>query len=91
MAVNMPIQSASSDLNLLNLVFLYEHRDEFNVWPMYTVHDSIMTEIPDESVIGPIKRALEENANKITETPGFFQYDVKVGASWGEAKKWKGG
>ncbi len=90
MAVNMPIQSASSDLNLLNLIYLYEHRHELNVWPMFTVHDSIICEIPDESVIGTIKKALEENANRITGTPGFFEYDVKYGPSWGEARKWKG-
>lgn len=91
MAVNMPIQSASSDLNLLNLIFLYDHREELNAWPMFTVHDSVLVEIPDESAIGPIKRALEENANKIAGTPNFFRYDVKYGPSWGEARKWKGG
>jgi DNA polymerase-1 len=91
MAVNMPIQSASSDLNLLNLIWLYEHKDEYDVWPMFTVHDSIMTEIPDVSVIAPIKKAMEENANRIVKGEMEFIYDVKVGRNWGQAKEWKEG
>lgn len=90
MAVNMRTQSASSDLNLLNLIYLYEHREELNAWPMFTVHDSIMVEIPDESVIPSIKAALEENANKIAGDYVPFVYDVKYGPNWGQAKKWKG-
>lgn len=88
-AVNMPIQSASSDLNLLNLIWLYEHRSEFNVKPMFTVHDSIMVEIPDESVIGTVKNALEEHAKSVVGQDLGFTYDVKYGESWGNSKKWK--
>lgn len=88
-AVNMPIQSACSDLNLLNLIWLYEHKEEFNVEPMFTVHDSIMVQIPDKSVIKPIKQAMEDNANRIVEGRMPFRYDCKVGPRWGGAEEWK--
>jgi len=91
MAVNMRIQSASSDLNLLNLIWLYDHKDEYGVKPAFTVHDSIVVYVPDESVIGPIKHAMEENAYKIVKEEMPFIYDCKVGPSWGESHKWKGG
>lgn len=89
-AVNMPIQSASSDLNLLNLIWLFKHEEEFGIQCAFTVHDSILVYIPNESVIGPIKRAMEENAYQIVKQQMRFEYDVKVGPSWGEAHKWKG-
>lgn len=86
----MPIQSASSDLNLLNLIWLFKHEEEFGIQCAFTVHDSILVYIPNESVIGPIKRAMEENAYQIVKQQMRFEYDVKVGPSWGEAHKWKG-
>ncbi|KKL18466.1 hypothetical protein LCGC14_2475270, partial [marine sediment metagenome] len=88
MAVNMPISSASSDLNLLNFIYLYENRKRWNIWPMFTVHDSIMVEIPSPDVIGPIKKELEANAFKLVEGKIPFPYDVKWGPSWGESEKW---
>ncbi len=81
-AANMPIQSASSDLNLLNLIALYEARDRWGIYPLFTVHDSILTEIPDPDVIPEIKAFLEDNAKKFTNDAMEFVYDVKWGINW---------
>jgi len=81
-AANMPIQSASSDLNLLNLIALFEAKEKWNVFPLFTVHDSIVVEIPDPDVIPEIKNFLEENARKFTQNAMEFIYDVKWGINW---------
>ena len=88
-AVNMPIQSASSDLNLLNLIYLYKNKDRWGIEPMFTVHDSITVMVPNKEVCWEIKKEMEENAYKIVKEQIHFRYDCKVGPSWGEAEKLK--
>lgn len=89
MAVNMPISSASSDLNLLNFIYLYENRKKWDIWPMFTVHDSIMVQIPSPDVIPEMKKEMEDNAYRIVEGKMPFTYDCKWGPSWGEAVEWE--
>lgn len=86
-AVNMPIQSAASDLNLLNLIYLWENRHRWDIFPMFTVHDSIMVEIPSPDVLPEIKKGLEDNAYEIVRHKIPFPYDVKYGKSWGSMEK----
>ncbi|KKM22080.1 hypothetical protein LCGC14_1628950 [marine sediment metagenome] len=89
MAVNMPISSASSDLNLLNFIYLYENRKRWDIWPMFTVHDSIMVDIPSPDVIPEMKKEMEAYALELVDGKMPFTYDVKWGKSWGEAKEWE--
>jgi DNA polymerase-1 len=81
-ATNMPIQSASSDLNLLNLVSLWEAKERWDAFPLFTVHDSILVDIPSPDVIPEIKAFLEDNARRIVEGKMEFIYDVKWGTNW---------
>lgn len=86
-ATNMPIQSASSDLNLLNLVHIWGMKEKWDVMPLFTVHDSILMEIPSPDVIPEIKKELEEHANSIAGGGRIkFIYDVKWGINWAGQK-----
>jgi DNA polymerase-1 len=88
-AVNMPIQSASSDLNILNLIFLWKNRHKWNVFPLFTVHDSILIEFEDPAILPVVKKAMEQNAFEIVKGKIPFIYDAKWGPNWGTAKKLK--
>lgn len=82
MACNMKIQSAGSDLNLLNFIHLWEMKDRWDIYPMFTIHDSVVVDMPSPDVIPEIKAELESYAAKIVNNAIPFPYDVKYGTSW---------
>lgn len=85
-ARNMPIQSAASDLNLLCMLHLWDKREEYNIYPMFSVHDSIIVSIPDESLLPVLKKEIEDKAFELVEGKIQFPVDAKCGPSWGETK-----
>jgi len=89
-AVNMPIQSTSSDINLLNMIYLHENlAEKYDAHPLFCVHDSIVIDIPDLSVVMPLKTALEEHGCELVQHKVKIAYEAKVGKNWGIAEKYK--
>ena len=93
-AINSPVQSFASDINLMILLQIAE---EFpNIYPTITVHDSILMEVPLDRVVAVCKRILE-----LAKCPALFEdfgislsvpieSEVKIG-SWGSGvslNKW---
>lgn len=86
---NFKVQSMASDLNLLCMLELWNHKDELGVWPMFPVHDSIVMDIPDESVIPKVRKLLLDKASDLVHGEMVFDVEIKYGKSWGETKTWE--
>lgn len=80
-------QSMGSDLNLLSMLHLWEMKDELGIFPLFPVHDSIVINIPDRSVVPVIKKEMEEYCRELVHDELTFKVDCSVGKSWGDAKK----
>ena len=90
-AVNFPIQSAGSDLMLLNMLHIFENRKKWDVWPFWPVHDSITMDIPDASVIPIIKKEMEEYSLELVNGAMPFPWESDWGYDWSMSKTPKEG
>ena len=86
-AVNFPIQSAGSDLMLLNMLHIFENRNKWDVWPFWPVHDSITMDIPDVSMIPTIKKELEEYSLELVDGIIPFIWEPDWGLNWAMDKE----
>lgn len=86
---NFKVQSMASDVNLFLMLELWNRRKEFGVTPMFPVHDSIVMDIPNESVIPGIRKLLLDKASDLVEKKMVFDVEINYGKSWGETVKWK--
>ncbi|MDM7940130.1 MAG: DNA polymerase [Methanothrix sp.] len=88
-AVNAPVQSLASDLCFGALWRLHDLLPEgYNI--RFTVHDSIMFEIPenyDPEVLEMIAFEMTQNIPIDSVVP--FQVDMKIGKRWGQMEKLK--
>lgn len=82
-------QSMGSDLNLLSMLHLWSMKDKLGIYPLFPVHDSIVIDIPDRSVVPEIKKEMEEYCEELVNGELTFKVDCAVGKSWGDAKKVK--
>jgi len=89
MAFNFPVQSMASDVNLLCMLKLYDMRHETGAMPLWPIHDSIIFDIQDTSVIPDLKRIMETYSEELVNHQMKFIVDVKVGENWGDAMIWK--
>jgi DNA polymerase-1 len=91
-AVNFPIQSSASDAVLtaaVELHQLFKHKPGLDSYVLFLVHDCIMAEVHKahlEEVLHAIKRTMSRP--RFEGFPGI-PVDIKVGRTWGEAKKVK--
>lgn len=86
-AVNMPMQSAASDLNLLaGMLHLWSIKDKYNIRPHFCVHDSSVISIPNKEVVPMLRKEIEDKAYEIVKGAMPFTVDVKVGPNWGTVK-----
>jgi len=87
-AVNTPIQSSVSDMNLLAHIRIVERLKVIGipvkVWP--NIHDSVMVQVPDDLVKPATKIMIEEmhDVGFATEVP--FVVEVSTGKGWGDLK-----
>jgi len=81
-AVNFPIQSAGSDLMLLNMLHIFENRKRWDVWPFWPLHDSITMDIPDISVLPLIKKEMEEYSLDLVNGAMPFPWITDYGVNW---------
>lgn len=90
-AVNAPIQSAASDINLLSLTRLHNRLDPKIAHILITVHDSLLFEVKkghEEEIMAIIQEEMVENAP--LEAPFDFSIGIKKGIRWGSLKEVKG-
>jgi DNA polymerase-1 len=86
-AVNFPIQSTASDLTMFSV---FEIAKVPGVSIVNTVHDSIILEADDDSVIPECLRIMAEVPQKYLPNCNLpFTADAKTGHAWGALKKWK--
>lgn len=89
-AINSPIQSMASDMNLMSMVSLHEQLDQSVCRIIATVHDSILFEVREEAIddVIPIivdtmeNLPLEETFGCVLTVPIIA--DIKVGRFWSE-------
>ena len=86
-AVNAPVQSAISDLNLLSAVRLYQHyKDTDYARVILLIHDSLIMEVREDKVAEVekfmYKTMLEVPKEYFPEIP--FKTEVKVGYQLGD-------
>lgn len=87
-ACNFPIQSVASDMCSMALVNS-EPALEGIGWPLYTVHDQVVTEIREDKIEEGVARMREVMTTPLFETHGVkFDVTVEVGPNLGDVKKW---
>ena len=84
---NFYIQSMASDLNLCGMLHLWDMKDKWGIYPLFPVHDSIVIDIPNISVVPEIKKELERYSKELVNGKIGFKVDCSVGTSWGSTKK----
>jgi len=87
---NFKVQSMGSDVNLFCMLYIYEHKKELGVEPLFPVHDSIVMEIESEQCLPAVVKMWETHASEITGGLMKFKAEVAVGPNWGETVEWKG-
>jgi len=90
-AINAPIQSAASDLNLMSLTRLHARLDPTIAHILVTVHDSLLFEVKkgyEEEVMDIIYEEMVDNA-PLSDAPFAWSIEVKGGTRWGSLKKIK--
>ena len=82
-AVNFPVQSLASDINLMAMIKLYPIMIETGIGrPLFPVHDSICFEIREDR-LDQAKEIIKEVMEKpFFETNAIFEVDMKAGKSW---------
>ncbi len=91
-AVNFPVQSTATDINLYSLIAIHYLLKEKQLgYILFTVHDSIEFEIKTnrlEEGIALIKDTMENPLRGLRETCATFAVDIECGQNMGETKKW---
>ena len=87
---NFLVQSMASDMNLFCMLHLWGLRDKLGIYPLFPVHDSIVLDIPDESVLPVIREEVRAFSKELAGGEMDFEVDMAIGPSWGETKPWRG-
>jgi len=83
-AVNTPIQSLASDLNMSAMVRIHQRLDPTEAKILFTVYDSIAFEIRDDCIDKVVSIAMEEmQENLPIDSIVPFKADPEVGYNWG--------
>ncbi len=85
MGVNFYVQSMASDINLFCMLEMWKKRHELGARPLFPVHDSIMFDLQDISMIPVMIREIEEYATELAKGIVPFKVKAEVGQNWGEA------
>jgi len=86
-AVNFPIQSAGSDLMLLNMLHLFEVREKFGIWPFWPYHDSITMDAESSDILPLVKKELEDYSLELVNGVLPFKWELSWGTDWAMASK----
>ena len=79
-AVNFPMQSAGTDLMLMNMLNLWEQKDKWGIWPFWPYHDSITMNVHDRSVLPEVQKEMERYSLELVhgEIPFYWAMDFGV-------------
>jgi len=88
-AVNFPIQSSGSDLMLLNMLHLWEIKDELGIWPFWPLHDSITMNAPDVPTLLRVKEEMEKFSFELVNGAMPFIWEADRGYNWALDKEGK--
>jgi DNA polymerase-1 len=89
---NFPVQSASSDTNLLIMIGSSKEFSRDYYIPIFPVHDAIvfMYKFGTESWLIPQLRAYyEQRARDLLHTDMPLRYSFTTGPNWGEQREWE--
>ncbi|MEF3280696.1 MAG: hypothetical protein K6357_07010 [Elusimicrobiota bacterium] len=89
MAINMPVQSGSSDIIKKAMVEIYRDMKDCNdINLLIQIHDELLFEIKKDTIEKYIPRikSIMENSFKLNVP---IKVDVKVGENWASLVKWK--
>lgn len=87
-AANAPIQGTASDMCLTGLIRLNNHIPHERGRVLSMVHDAILLEVDNnylKETLIEVRDTMEQQTLLDTDVP--FKVEVKVGPSWGDAKK----
>lgn len=85
-AVNFPIQSTSSDVLLASLIDMHPKLEAIDAHVLFTVHDSIVSEVPKSKLKEAIKIIHDSMTNKWFDGVPPLPVEIKVGPNWGSCK-----
>lgn len=91
---NFHMQSPISDFTLHSAIEAQDEIAKYDAHFVNLVHDSTLTEIPDDPVVirkvaGIMKEVQEFVPTKWIDTPIRFKVDQKIGIHWGLGKSFK--
>ncbi len=90
-ALNFPVQSAASDMNLAAAVRINNMlREQDRGRLLFLVHDSIECEVRESNWQETVRMIEKEMITPPFETVAKFAVDIEVGPSWGGVRAWKG-
>jgi DNA polymerase-1 len=87
---NFLIQSMASDINLLCMLKMWEEKDKLGIYPLFPVHDSIVMDVEDTSIIPTIKKEIEAFTKEIVNGKMEFRLSCSVGPNWGDTQPFVG-
>ena len=85
--VNFPIQSAGSDLMLLNMLHLWKIKDKFGIYPFWPLHDSITMTAKDKDVLPLVKKEMEDYSLELVQNRVPFVWDCDWGVNYAMDKE----
>jgi len=86
-AVNFPPQSAGSDLMLYCMLYMWENKDKWGIFPFWPVHDSITWNMKDKDMLPFIKKELEDYSYELVKGICPFEWEVDWGYDWSMQKE----
>jgi len=90
-AVNTPIQSLASDINLLALHELHAALKQRDLgYVLFPVHDSIELELRTERLDEGLRLVKAVMEGVVPDSPIAFPVDIEFGPSWGDTQDWDG-
>lgn len=85
-AVNFPISSVSSDINLLNCMEAQNRFQKYGFEIYVPIHDAALGRVPKDSlsILDEVKDIFETLPNKVLHTDLPFKVDVSIGERWSD-------
>jgi DNA polymerase-1 len=88
-ALNFPVQSMASDINLKSAIRINQIlRQRGYGRPLFLVHDSIESEVRTEHLQEALDIIYKEMVTMPFESCATFDVDIEVGTTWGNAEKY---
>ena len=86
-AVNAPIQGGAADLTGIAMIKIYSELKAHPEWDTHlilTVHDSIILEMPKNSLAPVIKMCHQKMTENVDNMKVPMAADIEVGLNWGD-------